>query len=67
MQVKCQYALKQNFMKTEFENSIRRLRFLCRLPDQRFDIDHVTEKVVCKIFQIVKIQIFKILHYSSLY
>ena len=26
------YALKQNFMKIEFENSIRRLSFLCRLP-----------------------------------
>ena len=27
------HALKQNFMKIEFENSIRRLSFLCRLPD----------------------------------
>ena len=27
------YALKQDFMKIEFENSVRRLSFLCRLPD----------------------------------
>ena len=33
MQVQHQYALKQNFMKIEFENSIRRLSFLCHLPD----------------------------------
>ena len=31
MQVQRQYALKQNFLKIEFENSIRRLSFLCRL------------------------------------
>ena len=29
MQVQCQYALKQNFMKNEFKNSIRKLSFLC--------------------------------------
>ena len=33
MQVQCQYALKYNFMKIQFENSIRRLSFLCRLRD----------------------------------
>ena len=33
MQVQRQYALKQIFMKIEFENSIRRLSILCRLPD----------------------------------
>ena len=33
MQVQRQYALKQIFMKTEFENSIRRLSILCRLTD----------------------------------
>ena len=33
MQVQHQYALKQIFMKIEFENSIRRLSILCRLPD----------------------------------
>ena len=27
------FVLKQNFMKIEFENSIRRLVFLCRLAD----------------------------------
>ena len=35
MQVQRQYALKQIFMKIEFENSIRRLSILCRLPDIR--------------------------------
>ena len=33
MHVQCQYALKQSFLKIEFENSIRRLSFLCCLPD----------------------------------
>ena len=33
MQVQWQYALKQNFMKIEIENSIRILSFLCHLPD----------------------------------
>ena len=33
MQVQRQYALKYNFIKIEFENSIRRLSFLCCLPD----------------------------------
>ena len=33
MQVQHQFALKENFMKIEFENVITRLSFLCRLPD----------------------------------
>ena len=33
MQVQHQYALIWNIMKIEFENSIGRLSFLCRLPD----------------------------------
>ena len=33
MQVQRQYALKQNFMKIEVQKSIRRLSFLCCLPD----------------------------------
>ena len=33
MQIQRQYALKQCFLKIEFENSIRRLSFLCCLPD----------------------------------
>ena len=33
MQFQRQDALKQNFTKIEFENSITRLSFLCRLPD----------------------------------
>ena len=35
MQVQRQHALKQIFMKSEFENSIRRLSILCRIPDIR--------------------------------
>ena len=31
--LQCQDTLKQNFMKIEFENSVRRLNFMCRLPD----------------------------------
>ena len=31
MQIQPQYALKQNFVKIEFENSVRRLSFLCCL------------------------------------
>ena len=37
MQVKCQYALKQNFMKKSFENLIRRLSFLYRLLGFKID------------------------------
>ena len=33
MRVQYQYALKQHFMKIQFENLIRRLSFSCRLPD----------------------------------
>ena len=33
MQVKRQYALKQIFMRIEFENSIRRLSILSLVPD----------------------------------
>ena len=33
MQVQCQYALKQNLMKFEFQNSIRRFSFLSHLPE----------------------------------
>ena len=33
MQLQCQYALTSNFMKIEFENTIRKLIFLCSLPD----------------------------------
>ena len=33
MQLQHQDALKKHFMKIEFENSIRRLSFLYRLPD----------------------------------
>ena len=33
MQVQGQYVLKQNVVKIEFEISIRRMSFLCRLPD----------------------------------
>ena len=32
MQVQRQYALKQIFMKIEFEKSIIRLSILCRIP-----------------------------------
>ena len=33
MHVQRQYALKQIFMKIEFENSVRRLSILCRITD----------------------------------
>ena len=33
MQVQRKYALELNFMKIEFENSIWRLSFLCRIAD----------------------------------
>ena len=33
MQVEYLDALKYNFTKSEFENSIRRVSFLCRLTD----------------------------------
>ena len=33
MHVQPQCALKQFFMKIEFENSIRKLSIMCRLPD----------------------------------
>ena len=35
MQVPCQFVLKKNFMKIEFENLIRRLSFLCHLADTK--------------------------------
>ena len=37
MQVQRQYAYKLNFVKIEYENSIRRLSFLCHLPDVKIE------------------------------
>ena len=35
MQVQCQYTLRRNFMKIEFENSITKFSFFSRLLDMK--------------------------------